>query len=115
MENLRNKISSLAGQSFGEYEVQLADDFKYIDPVDDSVSEHQGIRILFTNGARIVYRLSGTGTQGATLRVYIERFEPEASLHDQDTQTTLAPLIKIADEVAGIQQYTGRDAPTVIT
>ena len=115
MKNLRAKITELAGQSFGEYEVQLADDFQYTDPVDKSVSEQQGIRILFTNGARIVYRLSGTGTQGATLRVYIERFEPEASLHDLDTQATLAPLIKMADEIAGIKQFTGRETPTVIT
>ena len=115
MKNLRAKITELAGQSFGEYEVQLADDFQYTDPVDKSVSEQQGIRILFTNGARIVYRLSGTGTQGATLRVYIERFEPESSLHDLDTQATLAPLIKMADEIAGIKQFTGRETPTVIT
>jgi len=115
MKNLRAKITELAGQSFGEYEVQLVDDFQYTDPVDKSVSEQQGIRILFTNGARIVYRLSGTGTQGATLRVYIERFEPEASLHDLDTQATLAPLINMADEIAGIKQFTGRETPTVIT
>jgi phosphoglucomutase len=79
------------------------------------VSEHQGIRILFRNGARIVYRLSGTGTQGATLRVYIERFESNPELHDLDTQDTLAPLIKLADELAGIKKFTGRSAPTVIT
>ena len=115
MNNLRARIADLAGQSFGEYEVQLADDFCYTDPVDKSVSEQQGIRIIFTNGARIVYRLSGTGTQGATLRIYIERFEPESSLHNLDTQSTLAPLINIADEIAGIRQFTGRDAPTVIT
>ena len=115
MNNLRARIADLAGQSFGEDEVQLADDFCYTDPVDKSVSEQQGIRIIFTNGARIVYRLSGTGTQGATLRIYIERFEPESSLHDLDTQSTLAPLINIADEIAGIRQFTGRDAPTVIT
>ena len=115
MENLANKISQLAGQSFGEYSVETADDFSYTDPVDHSVSEHQGIRILFHNGARIVYRLSGTGTQGATLRVYIERFEPGSDQHDLDTQTTLAPLISLADEIAGIKHYTGRDAPTVIT
>jgi phosphoglucomutase len=115
MKNLRAKITELAGLSFGEYEVQLADDFCYTDPVDKSVSEQQGIRILFTNDARIVYRLSGTGTQGATLRVYIERFEPESSLHDLDTQATLAPLIKLADEIAGIKHFTGRETPTVIT
>jgi phosphoglucomutase len=115
MEHLAGKIPHLAGQSFGEYEVELADDFCYTDPVDNSVSEHQGIRILFRDGARIVYRLSGTGTQGATLRVYIERFEPNPELHDLDTQETLAPLINLADEVAGIKQFTGRSAPTVIT
>lgn len=115
MENLRDKISTLAGQSLGEYQVQLADDFRYVDPVDESVSENQGIRILFSNGSRIVFRLSGTGTQGATLRVYIERFEPDASQHNLDTQATLAPLIAIADEIAGIKKFTGRDAPTVIT
>jgi len=115
MENLAGKIAQLTGQSFGEYEVELADDFCYTDPVDKSVSEHQGIRILFHNGARIVYRLSGTGTQGATLRVYIERFEPNPELHALDTQDTLAPLIKLADEIAGIKQFTGRSAPTVIT
>jgi phosphoglucomutase len=115
MENLAGKILHLAGQSFGEYEVELADDFCYTDPVDKSVSEHQGIRILFRNGARIVYRLSGTGTQGATLRIYIERFEPNPELHDLDTQDTLAPLITLADEIAGIKKFIGRSAPTVIT
>jgi len=115
MENLVAKITRLAGQSFGEYEVALADDFCYTDPIDNSVSEHQGIRILFRNGARIVYRLSGTGTQGATLRVYIERFEPNPELHDLDTQDTLATLINLADDIAGIKQFTGRSTPTVIT
>ncbi len=115
MQNLETQITQLAGKSFGEYQVELADDFCYTDPVDNSVSEHQGIRILFNNGARIVYRLSGTGTQGATLRVYIERFEPNPERHDQDTQATLAPLIGLADEIAGIKHFTGRQAPTVIT
>jgi len=115
MENLTGKIRQLAGESFGEYEVELADDFCYTDPVDKSISKHQGIRILFRNGARIVYRLSGTGTQGATLRVYIERFEPNPERHDLDTQETLAPLIRLADDIAGIKQFTGRNEPTVIT
>lgn len=115
MENLGNKIAQLAGQSFGDYKIDLADDFHYTDPVDNSVSEHQGIRILFHNGARIVYRLSGTGTQGATLRIYVERFEPNPEMHNLDTQTTLAPLISLADEIAGIKHFTGRDTPTVIT
>ncbi len=115
MQNLETQITQLAGKSFGEYQVELADDFCYTDPVDNSISEHQGIRILFHNGARIVYRLSGTGTQGATLRVYIERFEPKPEQHDQETQSTLAPLINLADEIAGIEHFTGRQAPTVIT
>jgi len=115
VENLAAKIGILPGQSFGEYTVEQADDFSYTDPVDQSVSDHQGIRLLFRNGARIVYRLSGTGTQGATLRVYIERFEPNPELHNLDTQETLAALIKLADEIAGIKRFTGRDAPTVIT
>ena len=115
MNNLGDKIAQLSGKSFGEYEVELADDFCYTDPVDNSISEHQGIRILFKNGARIVFRLSGTGTQGATLRVYIERFEPNPDQHDLDTQTTLASLISLADEIAGIKHFTGRKTPTVIT
>ena len=115
MKNLGDKVAQLSGKSFGEYEVELADDFCYTDPVDNSISEHQGIRILFKNGARIVFRLSGTGTQGATLRVYIERFEPNPDQHDLDTQTTLASLISLADEIAGIKHFTGRKTPTVIT
>jgi phosphoglucomutase len=95
--------------------VEHADDFSYRDPVDGSVSEHQGIRVLFEGGARIVYRLSGTGTEGATLRVYLEAYEPDPARHEQDPQVALAPLIRIADQVAGIRARTGRDAPSVIT
>ncbi|MCA3575185.1 MAG: alpha-D-glucose phosphate-specific phosphoglucomutase, partial [Aestuariivirga sp.] len=92
-----------------------ADDFAYDDPVDGSRTTGQGIRILFEDGARIVYRLSGTGTAGATLRVYIERYEPDASRHAIDTQEALAPLISLAGTLAGIERHTGRTAPTVIT
>jgi phosphoglucomutase len=115
MDNLRSQLTSLPGRKFGELIVQTADDFAYHDPVDHSVSEHQGIRVLFEGGSRVVFRLSGTGTSGATLRVYIERYEPDASRHDLDTQEALADLIAVADQIAGIKSKTGRDKPSVIT
>ncbi|MDY7006208.1 MAG: alpha-D-glucose phosphate-specific phosphoglucomutase [Cyanobacteriota bacterium] len=115
MGNLRSLLPSLPGKKYGEYEVKYADDFSYTDPVDGSVSEKQGIRIGFTDGSRIVFRLSGTGTQGATLRLYVESYEPDASKHDEDTQAALSPLISIADEIAQIKNLTGREKPTVIT
>jgi phosphoglucomutase len=115
MDNLRSQLTTLPGKSFGALTVQTADDFAYHDPVDHSVSEHQGIRILFEGGSRVVFRLSGTGTSGATLRVYIERYEPDASRHDLDTQEALADLIAVADEIAGIKSRTGRNTPSVIT
>lgn len=115
MANLQEKIKTLKGKDFNAYKVSYSDDFKYEDPVDGSVSENQGIRIGFTNGSRIVFRLSGTGTKGATLRVYLESYESDASLHDQDVQEALAPLIKLADEIADIKAITGRNEPTVIT
>lgn len=115
MANLQEKVKTLKGKEFNGYKVSYSDDFRYEDPVDGSVSEHQGIRIGFTNGSRIVFRLSGTGTKGATLRVYLESYEPDASLHDQDVQEALAPLIKLADEIADIKAITGRNEPTVIT
>ncbi|MGD9477324.1 alpha-D-glucose phosphate-specific phosphoglucomutase [Shinella sp. G-2] len=115
MANLRDQLASLPGKSFGALTVETADDFAYNDPVDQSVSKNQGIRILFVGGSRVVFRLSGTGTSGATLRVYIERFEPDAARHDIDTQEALADLIAVADEIAGIKSRTGRTEPTVIT
>ncbi len=115
MANLRSQMSDLKGQKFGEYEVEYSDDFSYTDPIDGSISLHQGICIGFTDGSRIVYRLSGTGTKGATLRVYLESYEPDSAKHDKDPQQALASLITIADEVAQIRTLTGRDKPTVIT
>ncbi|PTM94309.1 alpha-D-glucose phosphate-specific phosphoglucomutase [Mycoplana dimorpha] len=112
---LRDRLADLPSKTFGALTVEKADDFAYHDPVDHSVSEHQGIRILFAGGSRIVFRLSGTGTSGATLRVYIERFEPDTSRHDIETQKALADLIAVADEIAGIKGRTGRSAPSVIT
>lgn len=115
MDNLRSTLGSLPGKTFGSYKVAYADDFSYTDPVDGSVASKQGIRIGFTDGSRIIFRLSGTGTQGATIRLYVERYEPDASQHDQDTQAALADLIQLADEMAQLKAITGRDQPTVIT
>ncbi|MBR9973198.1 alpha-D-glucose phosphate-specific phosphoglucomutase [Magnetospirillum sulfuroxidans] len=105
----------LKGQQLGGYGVAFNDDFAYTDPVDGSVSTKQGIRIVFDDGSRIVFRLSGTGTEGATLRVYIEQFQPDPALHHLDPQVALADLIKIARDVAEIEARTGRTEPTVIT
>ncbi|EAZ92154.1 alpha-D-glucose phosphate-specific phosphoglucomutase [Crocosphaera chwakensis] len=115
MNRLRSLVGDMKGKTYGNYEVAYADDFAYTDPVDGSVSEKQGIRIGFTDGSRIIFRLSGTGTKGATLRVYLESYEPDASKHDVDTQKALSSLIELAEEIAHIKQFTGRDKPTVIT
>lgn len=115
MDDLRAKLPSLVGQSLEGRPVTYADDFTYHDPVDGSTSGKQGVRIGFADGSRIVVRLSGTGTVGATLRLYLERYEPPHGQHDLDTQSALSPLISIADSVAGIKARTGRDTPSVIT
>ncbi|MHC5737405.1 alpha-D-glucose phosphate-specific phosphoglucomutase [Nostoc sp.] len=115
IERLRSLLPNLQGKQFGNYEVEYSDDFSYTDPVDGSVSEKQGVRIGFTDGSRIVVRLSGTGTQGATLRVYLESYEPDPAKHDLDPQEALASLITIAQEIAQIRELTGREQPTVIT
>jgi phosphoglucomutase len=110
---LRDKLPSLKGHAFGALKVAEADDFAYHDPVDASDSAHQGIRIMFEDGSRIVYRLSGTGTAGATLRVYIERFDDVVL--DNSTGEALADLIGLSRSLAGIEHYTGRTAPSVVT
>jgi phosphoglucomutase len=117
MAALRAQLPELAGQALGAtgLRVALADDFAYTDPIDGSVSTKQGVRLQFEGGARIVFRLSGTGTEGATLRVYLERFEPDAARHDQPTQEALAELISIADAVAQIRRFSGQSGPTVVT
>ncbi|NBB49425.1 alpha-D-glucose phosphate-specific phosphoglucomutase [Rhizobium sp. CRIBSB] len=112
---LRAKLDSLPGTKINGLTVSAADDFAYHDPIDHSVSKNQGIRILFEGGSRIVFRLSGTGTSGATLRLYVERYEPDASRHAIETQAALADLIAAAEEVAEIKRYTGMNVPTVIT
>jgi phosphoglucomutase len=113
--DLRGKLAALPGTSVRGMKIAAADDFAYHDPVDGSVSRNQGIRVLFEGGSRVVFRLSGTGTSGATLRVYIERYEPDKTKHGIDTQVALADLIEAADEIASIRSRTGRNKPSVIT
>ncbi|MBI1174079.1 MAG: alpha-D-glucose phosphate-specific phosphoglucomutase [Sideroxydans sp.] len=115
MSHLHDSFGQLAGASFGEHRVLFCDDFCYTDPVDGSISQGQGVRIGFTDGSRIVFRLSGTGTQGATLRVYLEAYEPDASRHHLGAQEALADLIAIALQVSELQARSGREQPTVIT
>jgi phosphoglucomutase len=115
MARLRGLLPELPGRRLGAFTVKAADDFAYTDPVDGSISRGQGIRILLAGGSRIVYRLSGTGTAGATLRLYLERFEPDPSRHDESPQTALADLIALAGELAELRGRTGRDRPSVVT
>ena len=115
MERLRSNAPALAGQSFDGYTVALADDFVYTDPVDHSVATKQGIRIIMTEGSRIVFRLSGTGTEGATIRLYLEKFEADPAQHGIDAQVALASLARIADTLAELKARTGRAGPTVTT
>lgn len=115
MVSLRKQITTLAGQVFGDFIVKYANEFCYHDSIDGSTSANQGFRIGFENGSRIVFRLSGTGTVGATLRIYIERFEPDVSKHHQDPQIALSELIELAEQFCKIKQLTGLAEPTVIT
>ena len=115
MQRVRDALARLPGRTLPAGRVEWADDFAYTDPVDGSTSAGQGLRIGFEGGARIVLRLSGTGTEGATLRLYFERYEADASKHDVDTQQALAPLIASAEALAGVAATTGRNEPTVIT
>ncbi len=115
IQRLRDNLPQLAGQQFAGLSVESADDFSYQDPVDGSVSSAQGIRIFLSNGGRIVLRLSGTGTQGATLRVYLDCYQQDPALFSQDPQQALADLIAAAEQIAGISEATGRTQPDVIT
>ncbi len=115
MDTLRAKLGQLPGQAVAGMTVEMADEFAYDDPVDGSRSEGQGIRIAFADGSRIVFRLSGTGTVGATLRVYLERYEAGPGGLDRPAEAALAPVIAAAGEIAGIRDFTGRDAPDVTT
>jgi phosphoglucomutase len=115
MKLLHDSFATLKGAQFGHLQVKLCDDFSYTDPVDGSVSTGQGVRIIFIDGSRIVFRLSGTGTGGATLRIYLESFEPDVSKHHLDAQQALAALISIALQISELRKRTGREKPTVIT
>ncbi len=112
---LRGRLPELAGRDYDGLTVEQADDFRYTDPVDGSSASQQGVRVLFRGGGRIVYRLSGTGTEGATLRIYMERPEPDPARQDEDPQSALADLIKLSREIAEIEHHTGRSAPDVVT
>lgn len=115
MAHLKAQLPTLPGQTFGTLTVTSADDFSYSDPVDGSISAHQGIRILFGEAARMVFRLSGTGTVGATLRIYIEQFEGNPAHQSGDAQRLLAPLIELAETLSEVRKRTGMVAPSVIT
>ncbi|MCU6452735.1 alpha-D-glucose phosphate-specific phosphoglucomutase [Sphingomonas sp. A2-49] len=115
MADLRGRLAALPGTRVGDLTVATADDFAYTDPTDGSVSRNQGVRILFEGGSRVVFRLSGTGTSGATLRVYLERYEPAGGALDRETGAMLADIVAAADAIAGIVRHTGRTAPDVIT
>lgn len=115
MDDLRIKLPALAGQSLNGHTVDSADDFSYTDPVDGSTAQQQGVRIVMTDGSRIVFRLSGTGTEGATLRVYFELYEPDPARQQRPVQQALMSLIAAAESVASIALQTGRASPSVIT
>ena len=114
MEHLRQKLPALPGNRLGNNVVSMADEFEYCDPVDGSISSRQGFRIGFEGGSRIAFRLSGTGTSGATLRVYLEQFEPDPARQGQDPQTALKPLRDVAGAAAEILARTGRKEPDVM-
>ncbi len=114
-EKLKESLASLAGQTFGELKVAMADEFSYTDPVTGETSAHQGIRILFENDARIIFRLSGTGTSGATIRIYFEKYEPDTAKQNNDSQHTLQTLINAALQISQLAELTGRAKPSVIT
>jgi len=115
IDELTTALPDLPSQTFGPLVIETADSFSYVDPVDGSVSRNQGLRILFEGGSRVVFRLSGTGTEGATLRVYLERYEPVGGRLAEATPDMLAELITAADVIAGITRHTGRTAPDVVT
>ncbi len=115
IEHLRENFGAMTGKTYGRYTIKTCDDFSYTDPIDGSISTKQGLRVLFADGSRIVFRLSGTGTEGATIRIYLEAFEPDISKHHLDAQDALAEMIQIALSISQLKERTGRDKPTVIT
>ena len=123
MSNLRSTFesSSFVGSSLKAttsdttFEVAEADDFAYTDPIDGSVSKNQGLYVRFKDGSRIVFRLSGTGSSGATVRLYVEKYSKEEAEYERDTQEGLKPLIEVALSLSKLVEFTGRKEPTVIT
>ena len=115
VDNLRGRFKELCGMRFGSLEITQADDFSYLDPIDKSLSEKQGIRLIFKDNSRIIVRLSGTGTSGATLRLYFEKVENNPAAIHIETQIALAELIDLAEELTSLKKITGRTEPTVIT
>lgn len=116
VEHLRDLLSKTkSGENYGSYKLKFADDFSYTDPVDGSMASKQGIRFVFADGSRIIFRLSGTGSAGATIRLYVEQYEQDVSKHDMNAQTALKPLIDVALSISRLKDFTGREKPTVIT
>jgi len=117
MAHLKSTITNpqTIGKSYGKYTLALCDDFEYKDPIDGSVSKNQGIRFIYQDGSRVIFRLSGTGSSGATIRVYIDKYESNPQLIDQDTQEALRDLIELALQISDLKSFTGRSSPTVIT
>lgn len=115
MAHIKAQFATLPNKTVGKYKVKTADDFSYTDPIDGSVSTNQGVRILFDCGSRIVFRLSGTGTEGATLRIYLEAYDAVTKNHHLDAQVALAEMIQIALDISELKQLTNREKPTVIT
>lgn len=113
MTSLRGSLADLKGQQIGPFTVEMADDYSYLDPVDGSTSDHQGVRVVFEGGSRFVVRLSGTGTSGATLRLYLEKLD--TSSFNEDPQSALSDVIAAAEQVISITKFTGRAAPDVVT
>ncbi|MDQ6994191.1 MAG: alpha-D-glucose phosphate-specific phosphoglucomutase [Mariprofundaceae bacterium] len=115
LQNVRDQFETLAGSTLANRQVQSCDDFSYTDPIDQSVSQNQGVRVLFEDGSRIIFRLSGTGTQGATIRLYLESFEGDVEKQGMDAQDALVDLIAAAHDISKLGDLTGMNKPTVIT
>jgi len=115
--HLVEQLPTLVGKTFldGKFEVAIADEFEYRDQFDNSVTAHQGIRVIAKDGSRFVVRLSGTGSSGATIRLYLEQYESDPTRFNLDSQDALKPLISLALELSKLQEFTGRTGPTVIT
>ena len=112
---LKELLPSLSGKKYGVFEISSAEDYTYQDPIDGSISKNQGIIIKFTDSSRIVYRISGTGTHGATIRLYIEKYEPDTKKHNQDSQQVLHDLTALAYDLTKVCDFTGMSQPNVIT